>query len=228
LERLVKPDPVISPLETPAPRLQSPREELANSLSAGIGLAAALATVPLLAVTTPAASNPWARAGCLVFSVTLTLGYLTSTIYHAWPRTPLKRLFRALDHAGIYLLIAGTYTPFALGPLRGPGGWVLFGLVWALAVGGILLKAFGGARYHRYSTLLYLGLGWMGLLAAKSFWHHVPLGGLAWILAGGVAYTTGVAFYVCKRLPFHHLIWHLFILAGSGCHFCAVYWYARP
>ena len=218
---------MITPLETPAPRLQSPREEFANSLSAGIGLAAALATVPLLAVTTPAQSNFWARAGCLAFSVILSLGYLTSTIYHALPRTPLKRLFRPSYHAGIYLLIAGTYTPFALGPLRGPGGWRLLGLVWALAVGGILLKAFGGAQYHRYSTFLYLGLGWIGIVAAKLFWDHVPLGGITWILAGGAAYTTGVAFYVCKRLPFHHLIWHLFILAGSGCHFCAVFWYAR-
>jgi hemolysin III len=162
-----------------------------------------------------------------VFSVTLSLGYLTSTIYHAWPRTPLKRLFRALDHAGIYLLIAGTYTPFALGPLRDSGGWTLLGLVWALAVAGIALKAFEGAAYHRYSTFLYLGLGWSGLWAAKSFREHVPWDGLGWILAGGAAYTTGVAFYACKRLPFHHLIWHLFVLAGSGCHVWAVYWYMR-
>ena len=162
-----------------------------------------------------------------MFSVTLSFAYLSSALYHAWPRTPLKQRFRALDHAGIYLLIAGTYTPFALGPLRDSGGWTLLGLVWALAAAGIALKAFGGTPYHRYSTFLYLGLGWIGLLAAKLFWDYLPLGGLGWLLAGGLAYTTGVAFYARKRLPFHHLIWHLFVLAGSGCHFCAVFWYAR-
>jgi len=215
------------PLEKPAPRLQSPPEELANSLSAGIGVLAALATVPLLAGSTPAASDPLALAGCLVFSVTLAFSYLASALYHALPRSPLKQWARGFDHAGIYLLIAGTYTPFTLGPLRGWGGWTLFVIIWALALAGILLKGFGGASYHRYSTFLYLGLGWIGLLAAKLFWDHLPLGGLGWILAGGLAYTTGVAFYARKRLPFHHLIWHLFVLAGSGCHFCAVFWYAR-
>jgi hemolysin III len=217
-----------APLEKPAPRLQSPREELANSVSAGIGVLAALATVPLLTRTTPAASSPWALAGCLVFSATLAFSYLASTLYHALPHSsPLKQRVRGFDHAGIYLLIAGTYTPFTLGPLRGWGGWMLFAIIWALAVAGILLKAFGGASYHRYSTGLYLGLGWTGLPAAKLFWDHLPLAGLGWLLAGGLAYTTGVAFYARKRLPFHHLIWHLFVLAGSGCHFCAVFWYAR-
>ena len=216
-----------APLETPAPRLQSRCEEIANSLSAGVGLAAALATAPVLALTTPAATNPWALAGCLAFSVTLAFSYLASTIYHALPRSPLKQRARGFDHAGIYLLIAGTYTPFSLGPLRASGGWTLCGLVWTLAVSGVFLKAFGGARCHRYSTFLYLGLGWSGLLAAKPFWEHVPLDGLGWILAGGLAYTTGVAFCLCKRLPFYHLVWHLFVLAGSGCHFCAVFWYAR-
>jgi hemolysin III len=217
-----------APLEKPAPRLQSPREELANSVSAGIGALAALATVPLLTRTTPAASSPWALAGCLVFSVTLAFSYLASALYHALPRnSALKPRARGFDHAGIYLLIADTYTPFTLGPLRAWGGWMLLAIIWALAVAGILLKAFGGAPYHRYSTALYLGLGWIGLLAAKLFWDHLPLGGLGWLLAGGVAYTTGVAFYARKRLPFHHLIWHVFVLAGSGCHFCAVFWYAR-
>src|SRR5690242_18917753 len=135
-----------APSEKPAPRRQSPREEIANSLSAGIGLLAALATVPLLTAATPAASNPWARAGCLVFSVTMVLSYLASTIYHALPHTPVKQLARVFDHAGIYLLIAGTYTPFTLGPLRGLGGWTLFGVVWALAVAGVFLKVFGGAQ----------------------------------------------------------------------------------
>ena len=216
-----------TPVKTPGPRLQSRREELANSLSAGVGLLAALASAPLLAMTPPTEGPPWARVGCLVFWVTLTLAYLTSTLYHAWPRTRLKALFRALDHAGIYLLIAGSYTPFALGPLRAAGGWTLLGLIWALTAAGVSLKAFGGARYHRYSTFLYLGLGWIGLLAAKPFWDHVPLEGLGWILAGGLAYTTGVAFYACKQLPFHHLIWHAFVLAGSACHVWAVFWYAR-
>ena len=138
-----------APLERPAPRRQSLREEIANSLSAGIGLLAALATVPLLTTTTPTESNPWALAGCLVFSVTLIFGYLASTIYHALPHTPVKQLARVFDHAGIYLLIAGTYTPFALGPLRAAGGWTLFGIIWALAVAGGFFKVFGGAQYHR-------------------------------------------------------------------------------
>jgi hemolysin III len=210
-----------------AARFQSPKEEIANSITAGIGLIAAVATVPLLIVTAPLRHSIWAVTGTFVFAVTMILGYLTSTIYHALPRNRLKQLFRVFDHAGIFLLIAGSYTPFTLGPLRGPCGWTLFSIVWVFALSGILLKIFGGPRYHRYSTYLYIGLGWIGVFAAPPALRLIPSSGLAWIVAGGLAYTVGAAFYSLKKMPFHHVVWHLFVLTGTTCHFCAVFWYVR-
>jgi hemolysin III len=207
-------------------RIQTPGEEMANSLSSAIGLLAVIAGIPFLINAALERGSGWSLAGAIIFATTMVLLYLASTIYHAWPQNRLKKLFRLFDHSSIYLLIAGTYTPFALGALRGPWGWTLFVVVWSLALLGILFKIFGGFKYRKLSTWLYIALGWVGLFATRSFWLHVPTGGKLWILAGGLAYTVGIVFYVTKRLRYHHLIWHLFVSAGTVCHFLAVLWYA--
>jgi hemolysin III len=207
-------------------RLQSLGEEIANSVSAGVGLIAAIAGIPLLLASASQRGSNWTIAGALVYAATTVLLYLVSTVYHALPRNRAKRLFRLFDHMAIFLLIAGTYTPFTLGALRGAVGWTLFAAVWSLAVLGTGLIAFGGLKSRRVSVCVYLGLGWLALFAARPLLLHVPLRGLLWLLAGGIAYTTGVVFYLAQRLAYSHFIWHLFVIAGTGCHFCAVLWYA--
>ncbi len=152
--------------------------------------------------------------------------YLTSTLYHALPRNRAKRVLQVLDHSAIFLLIAGTYTPFTLGVLHGALGWTLFSLVWGLAAAGVVLKAVDGIRSPILSTGLYLVMGWLVLIAARPLWLHMPLPGLLWLLAGGLAYTTGVAFFAMERVRYSHFVWHLFVLAGTACHFLAVLWYA--
>lgn len=206
-------------------RPQSLGEEIANSVSHGVGFIAAVATLPVLVI---GALNNGAAAvvGASIFGATTVLLYLTSTLYHAIAPNRAKRIFQVLDHAAIYLLIAGTYTPFTLGVLRGAWGWTLFGLIWGLAVIGIFLKSVRGIRYPRLSTAVYLAMGWMVVIAAKPLWESVPGWGIFWLAAGGVAYTAGVAFYASHRMRYAHFVWHLFVLAGTGCHFVAVYHYA--
>jgi hemolysin III len=207
-------------------RPQSPAEESANSVSHGVGLVAALVAAPVLIVTAARRGDTAAIVGTSVFAGAMVLLYLSSTLYHALPRSKAKQVLRVLDHGAIFLLIAGTYTPFTLGVLRGAWGWTLFGLVWSLAVLGIVLKAVGGIRYPVLSTCLYLGMGWLILIAVRPLWLRVPLAGLLWLAAGGLAYTGGVAFFAAERVRFSHFIWHLFVLAGNTCHFFAVLWYA--
>ena len=208
-------------------RSQSLGEEIANSVSHGIGLLAAMAAAPFLVMAAIRRGDTAGIVGAGIFAVTMVLLYLSSTLYHALPRNRAKRVFQVLDHGAIYLLIAGTYTPFTLGVLRGAWGWTLFGLVWSLAVAGVALRAAGGVRYPKLSTCLYLATGWLALIAVKPLWLHLPLWGLVWILAGGVAYTAGVAFFaVDKRVRYCHFVWHLFVIAGTTCHFIAVLWYA--
>jgi hemolysin III len=157
----------------------------------------------------------------------MLLLYLTSALYHVIPGGSAKRVFRTLDHGAIYLLIAGTYTPFTLGVLRGPWGWTLLGLVWGMALVGVVLKAVGGMRYPILSTVLYLVMGWLALIAIKPLWTHLPAWGFFWLLAGGIAYTLGVVFFASdERVRYHHFIWHLFVIAGTACHFVAVLFYA--
>jgi hemolysin III len=207
-------------------RQQTSSEEIANSVSSGIGLLAVIAGIPLLVGSTIQRGSGWSLAGTIIFAGAMIFLYLASTIYHALPEGSIKQIFHLLDHSAIYVLIAGTYTPFTLGAMRGGWGWALFCLVWTLAIAGVLFKVFGGLRYQRFSIFTYLGMGWLALLAVRLFWLHVQLPGLLWLLAGGVAYTAGVAFYAAKRLPYNHFIWHLFVIAGTACHFCAVLWYA--
>jgi len=216
---------VNEPASAPDPP-QSLGEEIANSVSHGLGLLAALGAVPFLVIAAVRRGSVSGIVGASIFATTLVLLYLASTMYHALPRPRAKRVLRIVDHGAVFLLIAGTYTPFTLGVLRGAWGWTLFGLVWSLAVLGIVLTAAGGIRYPRLSTGVYLGMGWLVLIAIRPLWLRVPLAGLLWLLAGGIAYTIGVPFLAAKRLRYSHFVWHLLVLAGSSCHFVAVLLYA--
>jgi hemolysin III len=206
-------------------RAQGLGEEIANSVSHGVGFLAALVAAPFL-VRAALRHGTAAVVGASVFAASMALLYLSSTLYHALAENRAKRVFHVLDHGAIFLLIAGTYTPFTLGVLRGPWGWALFGTIWALAVAGIVVKSVRGMRHPRLSTALYVAMGWVIVVAARPLWLAMPAWGLFWLLAGGVAYTGGVAFYAARRLRYAHFVWHLFVLAGTGCHFIAVLRYA--
>jgi len=201
---------------------QSPGQELANAISHAIGFIAMLTGAPILLVTALHRGGDF-FVGTIVFTVTMSILYLGSTLYHAWPQTPAKHVLRLLDHSAIFLLIAGTYTPFTLGPLRAVGGLNMLALVWALAIFGVVLKVVRGTSRHvKFAMSLYLGTGWIGVLGMRPFALALPAATLLWLVAGGIAYTIGVLFFVNKRLRHSHFIWHLFVLAGSACHFAAV------
>ena len=207
-------------------RLQSLGEEIANSVSHGLALLAAIGAVPFLMAAARDLSTA-SRVGAVVFAVTMVLLYFTSTLYHALPNGRAKRVFLRLDYCAIFLFIAGSYTPFALGALYGAWGWTLLGLVWALAVVGVILKSTDKLSHPWASTGLYLGMGWLVLIAAVPLVERVPTQGLVWLVAGGLAYTLGVVFFVLdSRIRYAHAIWHGFVVAGTGCHFFAVMGYA--
>lgn len=206
---------------------QSPAEELANSLSHGLALVAVLIGGSYLIVQAARREDAAFVVGTSLFCASMGVLYLASTLYHALPAGRAKRVFRVIDHASIFLLIAGSYTPFTLGVLRGTWGWALFGVVWGLAVAGIVLKSVGKASHPVFSTGLYLLMGWLVVVAIDPLFAKMPAAGLLWLLAGGLFYTVGVAFYATdSRLHFGHLIWHLFVIAGTACHYLAVLWYA--
>jgi len=207
-------------------RTQSLGEEIANSISHGIGLMAAIAALPILMVAAAKQGDTAAIIGASVFGATMILLYLSSTLYHALPASKAKRLFQVLDHAAIFLLIAGTYTPFTLGVLYGAWGWTLFGLVWGIAIIGIILKATTWDRFQSLSTYMYLAMGWLVVIAIVPLWNNMPLWGLFWLLCGGLSYTAGVLFFAADRLPYFHFVWHLFVIMGTACHFVAVLYYA--
>lgn len=205
------------------------REELANSLTHGLALLACLVGAPVLIVMSVTRGDAWQVVGASVFAATLVTLYATSTLYHAVPPSRTKRVLRVLDHIAIYLLIAGTYTPFTLGVLRGAWGWTLFGLVWGCAALGILFKALFGMRYPKLSTVGYVGMGWLAILAVRPLMMNVPSVGLVLIATGGLLYTLGVVFYATgRRVRYFHAVWHLFVLGGSVCHYLAVLWFAYP
>jgi len=201
-------------------------EEIANSLSHGAGLAFAIAGTPILIIAAVRYGSAWNMVGVSVFAASMISLYLASTLYHALTHDKAKRFFRVLDHSAIFILIAGTYTPFTLGVMRGPLGWTLFGLVWGLALIGLIKKALFGARFVWLSVALYLLMGWLVVIAAPQVLQRIPLTGLAWILAGGLAYTAGVGFFAAHRIRYAHFAWHLFVIAGTVCHFFAVLWYS--
>ncbi len=208
-------------------RTQTLGEEIANSVSHGIGALAACIAAPLLIIESLQNTGFVGVVGVSVFAICMFLLYLTSTLYHAFPTGRLKRIFRVLDHGAIFLMIAGTYTPFTLGALRGTWGWTLFGMVWSLALIGIIMKVKFGTRYPKVSLTLYLAMGWLIVVAIKPLLQNISEWGLLWLVAGGLAYTFGVIFYALDgKYRYSHFVWHLFVLAGSSCHFIAVMWYS--
>lgn len=203
---------------------QSAGEEVANAISHGIGLVGAMIGAPILLLAAVRHGNISFLIGTIIFAATMLLVYLASTLYHCWRQTNTKSVLQVIDHAAIFLLIAGTYTPFALGPLRDGGGLVMLGIVWALALFGVMMKATRGALRHRkLSMTLYLGTGWIGLTLIRPLALAIPLSALLWLIAGGIAYTAGTLFFANERLRYGHFIWHLFVLAGTSCHFAAVF-----
>ena len=200
-------------------------EELANSITHGIGLALSMGGFVVLLVLAAVRGTAWQIVGCAIYGTTLVCVYTASTLYHGIPLSHFRRILRILDHSAIYLLIAGTYTPFLLVNLRGAWGWSLLGVVWALAMAGIVFKVWFVDRFQILSTVIYIAMGWLALIAVKPLIRAVPIAGIIWLVAGGLLYTIGVLFFACKRVPYHHAIWHIFVMAGSICHFLAV-WYS--
>ena len=203
-------------------RPYSTREELAHSATHGIGVLASLIGIACLIVTAALYGDVWRVLGGVAFGATAVLVFSTSTLYHAARAPRTKALLRKLDHSAIYLLIAGTYSAFTLGVMRDTWGWALFGIVWSLALFGVIAELAGRGGHPIRSSLLYLAMGWLGIIALKPLLASLTPSQLGWVLAGGVLYTCGVPFYIWKSRPYTHLIWHLFVLAGVGCHFMAV------
>jgi hemolysin III len=203
-------------------------EEIAHAVTHGVGVLLSVAGLIVLVVLAMLRGDAWHLVSCSVYGTTLVLLYTASTLYHALPASRAKNLFRVLDHSAIYLLIAGTYTPFTLVNLRGGWGWSLFGVVWGLAIMGVVLEALAGRRVRVLSVGLYLALGWMVAVAVRPLLASVEPGGLLLLLLGGLAYSGGVAFYGWRRLPYHHAIWHVCVMAGSLFHYFAVLYYVIP
>jgi hemolysin III len=210
-------------------RPQTLGEEIANAVSHGIGFLLAVASLPLLVVVAARHGTAVNIVAVSVFSATMIVLYLVSALYHAAPEGRIKAFLNRVDHAAIYLFIAGSYTPFALGVLHGAWGWTLFGAIWAMAAAGVAVKLLDLLRHPLWSTGLYVAMGWFAIVAAGPLVHAMPWAGLAWLLAGGIAYTAGaVVFIFDSRVPYLHFAWHLFVLAGTTCHFFAALWYATP
>lgn len=200
----------------------TPSEEVANSVTHGLGLAASVAGAAVLVALTAPGGDAWHVVSAVVYGITLVALYAASTLYHLSRRPGAKRVLRIMDHCAIYLLIAGTYTPFMLVSLRGGWGWTLLALVWSLAVAGIIFKVFFTGRLGALSTAVYILMGWLCVIALKPMLEMVPTGALLWLLAGGLAYTAGTIFYHNRRVPYSHAVWHLFVIGGSLCHYLAI------
>jgi channel protein, hemolysin III family len=202
---------------------QSPGEELANGISHGIGLVGGMIGAPILLLAAFHHGSISFLIGTSIFTMTMLLVYIGSTLYHAWPQTRVKSFLQVMDHSPIFLLIAGTYTPFALGPLHAAGGLTMLVIVWTLALFGVVMKATRGALRHRKLAMtLYLGTGWLGVIFIRPLALTIPWSAVLWLIVGGIAYIAGTLFFANERLRYAHLVWHLFVLAGSSCHFAAV------
>ena len=203
-------------------------EEIASSITHGIGAALSIAALVILVVLAATRGDAWRVVSFSIYGTTLILLYMASTLYHAIQHPGAKKVFRILDHSSIFLLIAGTYTPFLLVPLRGGWGWSLFGVIWALAITGIVFKAIFINRMKKLSVVIYILMGWLVLIALNPMLDNIPPAGLWWLAGGGLSYTGGVVFYAMKRIKYTHAIWHLFVLGGSICHFFAILLYVLP
>lgn len=202
-------------------------EEIANSITHGLGALLSLIGGIALLIAAWVTHSWWQIAACAVYGASLVLLYTASTLYHAIQHTRAKAVLQVLDHSAIYVLIAGTYTPFTLITLKGAWSWSLFAVIWTLAVAGVIFKCFWIHRFVRLSTVIYVLMGWCAIVAVKPLWDALSWRGFAWLLAGGLAYTTGVIFFAMRR-RYAHAVWHLFVMAGSVCHFYAVYRYVLP
>lgn len=212
-------------LRAGADRPQTLGEEIANALSHGAGCLLAVASLPLLVGQAARHGGAAEVVAASVFAATMIVLYLVSALYHALPAGSAKRWFNRLDHAAIYLFIAGSYMPYLLGVLRGAWGWTLFGIVWSAATFGIVGKLFNRLRHPLWSTGLYVALGWVALIALSPLVERLPGAGLAWLLAGGLSYTLGaLVFLLDHRIRYAHFVWHLFVMGGSACHVAAVLW----
>lgn len=203
-------------------------EEVANSITHGVGLALSVIGLVVLMILAWVKGSALHIASCSVYGVTLVMLYTASTLYHSFRSPRLKHIFKIIDHCSIYLLIAGTYTPFTLVMLRGGWGWTLFAIVWMLCFVGIIFKLFFVNRFMILSTIVYVMMGWLVIIAIKPMVAMIPLGCILWLVAGGLFYTVGVLFFAWHRVPYNHAIWHLFVVAGSVCHFFAVVFYVIP
>ncbi|MEW6366738.1 MAG: hemolysin III family protein [Acidobacteriota bacterium] len=204
------------------------REEIANGVTHAIGAALSIAGLSILVTLAAIYGDVWRIVSFSIYGTTLVLLFLASTFYHSSRSPRLKRLFKILDHSAIYLLIAGTYTPFTLVSIRGGWGWALFGIIWGLTIVGIVLKCFYVNRFRILSVLVYLAMGWLAVIAFKPLVASLSSGGIRLIVAGGLCYTCGVLFYIWKRLPYGHAVWHVFVLSGSACHYFSVLLYVLP
>jgi len=204
------------------------QEEIANCVTHGLGVILSIVALTLLVVYASLGGDAWRIVSVSIFGATLIILYVASTLYHAFPQPPVKRVMRILDHSAIYLLIAGTYTPFLLVNMRGPWGWSLFGVLWGIAAAGCLFKALFIGRWDKVTTVLYIAMGWAILVAIKPALAVVPTGAMVLMLIGGISYTAGTLFYSWSRLPFNHAIWHLFVLGGSTTHFFAIFCFVVP
>ncbi len=201
---------------------QSIGEEIANSITHGIGAALAIAGLVLLIVFSSLYGDAWRIVTFSIYGSTLVILYLASTLYHSFTNPKVKHFFKIMDHVSIYLLIAGTYTPIALTVMRGPWGWTIFGLIWGMAIAGIISKLFLIGKLEVLSVLFYIAMGWLIVIAIKPMMVMVPTGMIVWLVIGGLSYTFGIIFYALKKMPYHHAVWHLFVLGGSISHFMGI------
>ncbi|AEX84999.1 channel protein, hemolysin III family [Marinitoga piezophila KA3] len=203
-------------------------EEIANAITHGVGIIFSLVALIILIIFSAKTNNFLKTLSVAIYGSTLLLLYTASTVYHSIQKPRIKKFLKIIDHSSIYLLIAGTYTPFTLVTLNGKIGWTLFITIWSLAIVGIILKIFFVKKFRILSTIFYLMMGWLVVVAIKPLVANLPYGGLMWLVIGGLAYTIGAVFYIWKKLPYGHMIWHLFVLAGSVAHFIAVFFYVLP
>lgn len=203
-------------------------EEFVNVLSHGVGLLLSIAALTLMVVFASLDGNAWHIVGAAIFGASLVVLYLASTLFHGVRKPDVRKWLNVLDHAAIYILIAGTYTPFLLVTLNGAWGWSLFGVIWGLAIAGVVFKIFFTGRFNAVSTIVYVLMGWLIVIAIVPLFENLPTAGLIWLVAGGISYSVGAVFFMFDRLPFNHAIFHFFVLGGSVCHFFAVFLYVIP